>query len=104
MKVGRKELSVIASNTYEPVIEKVNLCEVVCEEILANYPGFEKKGITPVFEQAEECAWVQADRQLLLRVIQNLISNCKFFCYKRRKSVSNYYQFCFKRDKCRKNI
>ena len=43
------ELSVIDSNQYTPVMEKVNICEVVCEEILANYLEFEKKGITPLF-------------------------------------------------------
>lgn len=35
-------------------MEKVNICEVVCEEILANYLEFEKKGITPLFEQADD--------------------------------------------------
>lgn len=69
------ELSVIESNQYTPVVEKVNICEVVCEEILANYLEFEKKGITPLFEQADDVICVWADRKLLMRVIQNLISN-----------------------------
>ena len=69
------ELSVVDANQYTPVMEKVNLCEVVCEEILANYLAFEKKGITPVFEQADDEIPVWADRKLLARVIQNLISN-----------------------------
>ncbi|MDD6071223.1 MAG: HAMP domain-containing sensor histidine kinase [Clostridiales bacterium] len=69
------ELSVIDSNQYTPVMEKVNICEVVCEEILANYLEFEKKGITPLFEQADDVIDVWADRKLLIRVIQNLISN-----------------------------
>lgn len=69
------ELSVVDANQYTPVMEKVNLCEVVCEEILANYLAFEKKGITPLFEQADGEVMVLADRKLLARVIQNLISN-----------------------------
>ena len=69
------ELSVVDSNQYNPVMEKVNLCEVVCEEILASYFSFEKKGITPLFEQAEGEIMVLADRKLLARVVQNLISN-----------------------------
>lgn len=69
------ELSVIESNQYTPVMEKVNICEVVCEEILGNYLEFEKKGITPLFEQADDVIGVWADRKLLMRVIQNLISN-----------------------------
>jgi len=69
------ELSVVDSKQYTPVMEKVNLCEVVCEEILANYLAFEKKGITPLFEQADDEILVLADRKLLARVVQNLISN-----------------------------
>ena len=69
------ELSVVDSDSYTPIIEKINLCEVVCEELLANYPNFENKGITPVFEQADGTVWVQADRKFLTRIIQNLISN-----------------------------
>lgn len=69
------ELSVIDSNQYTPIMEKVNICELVCEEILVNYLEFEKKGITPLFEQADDVIGVWADPQLLMRVIQNLISN-----------------------------
>ena len=69
------ELSVVDSEKYTPKMEKVNLCEVVCEEILANYPTFEKKGITPLFEQANDDIQIYADKKLLVRVIQNLISN-----------------------------
>lgn len=69
------ELSVIESSQYTPVMEKVNICEVVCEEILAGYLDFEKSGITPIFRQADEVICVWADRKLLTRVIQNLISN-----------------------------
>ena len=69
------ELSVIDSDTYTPVMEKVNLCELVCEEILANYVSFEEKGIMPIFEQADDTIFVLADKKLLVRVLQNLISN-----------------------------
>ena len=69
------ELSVIDSDTYTPVMEKVNLCELVCEEILANYVSFEEKGIMPIFEQADDTVFVLADKKLLVRVLQNLISN-----------------------------
>lgn len=69
------ELSVVDSKQYDPVMETVNLCEVVCEEILANYLAFEKKGITPLFGQADDEIQVWADRKMLARVVQNLISN-----------------------------
>lgn len=69
------ELSVVDSKQYELVMEKVNICEVVCEEILANYVVFEKKGIIPLFEQADDEIEVWADRKMFARIIQNLISN-----------------------------
>ena len=69
------ELSVVDSGEYSPVMEPLNLCEVVCEEILANCPTFEAKGITPLFPQAEGNIPVWADRKFLVRVIQNLIAN-----------------------------
>lgn len=69
------ELSVVDSEQYTPVMEQVNLCEIVCEEILANFLSFEKKSIMPVFGQADDEIFVWADRKLLVRVVQNLISN-----------------------------
>lgn len=69
------ELSIVDSDKYIPVMEKINICEVVCEEILANYPAFEKNNMIPKFEQADDIIWVWADKKLLNRVIQNLISN-----------------------------
>ena len=69
------ELSVVDFKQYTPVLESVNICEVVCEEILSSYLVFKNKGITPLFEQADEQIFVLADKKLLTRVVQNLISN-----------------------------
>lgn len=69
------ELTVVESDRYTPQIEKLNICEIVCEEILSCYLQFEKKGIIPLFEQADDTIWVRADPKLLTRVIQNIISN-----------------------------
>ena len=69
------ELSVVDSKQYAPVMENVNICDVVCEEILAHYLAFEQKGITPEFHQADQAIQVWADSKLLARVVQNLISN-----------------------------
>ena len=69
------EVSVIELETDEPVWENVNLCQVVCEEILAANLQFEERGIIPGFEQADEDVLVWADRRQLTRVVQNLISN-----------------------------
>ena len=69
------EVSVIDLGTDAPDFENVNLCQVVCEEILAAHPQFEDRGITPIFEQADEDIFVWADPRQLTRVVQNLISN-----------------------------
>lgn len=70
------ELSAAESGGYEPDMQKVNISAFLCEQILVNYPNFESKGITPVFEQQDETVYVRADKVLLERVISNLISNC----------------------------
>jgi len=69
------ELSVIDANGCEPEMEKVDVNDLLCELILANYPNFEAKGVTPRFKDAGEPVYVYADRKMLARVIQNLISN-----------------------------
>ncbi len=69
------EISLIESDQVNISLEKVNLCELICEEILAESPEIDKKGIEPKFPQAEENIFVNADRPKLVRVIQNLISN-----------------------------
>ncbi len=69
------ELSVLESQGCEPKLEKVDVAGMLCEQILANYPVFEEKGITPHFENSDKTVMVSADPNLLNRVIQNLISN-----------------------------
>ena len=69
------EVSVIDLGTDAPDFENVNLCQVVCEEILAAHPQFEERGIIPVFGQADEDIWAWADPRQITRVVQNLISN-----------------------------
>lgn len=77
------EISLIESDQVNISLEKVNLCELVCEEILAESPEIDKKGIEPKFPQAEENIFVNADRPKLVRVIQNLISNAVKYSNKR---------------------
>jgi len=69
------ELSVLESQGCVPTLEKVDVAGMICEQILANYPIFEKKGIMPYFEDSDKAVMVSADINLLNRVIQNLISN-----------------------------
>ena len=69
------ELSVIDSKGIEPVMESVDVNDLLCELILANFPNFEAKGITPRFEDSGTPVYAKADKKMLTRVIQNLISN-----------------------------
>lgn len=69
------ELSVLDSQGCEPKLEKVDVAGMLCEQILANYPVFEEKGITPHFDDSDKTVMVFADPNLLNRVVQNLISN-----------------------------
>lgn len=69
------ELSVLESQGCIPKLEKVDAAGMICEQILANYPIFEGKNITPHFEDLDKTVMVSADPNMLARVIQNLISN-----------------------------
>ncbi len=69
------ELSIIDSKGCEPVMESVDVNDMLCELILANFPNFEAKSITPHFEDSGKPVYAYADRKMLTRVIQNLISN-----------------------------
>jgi signal transduction histidine kinase len=69
------ELSIIDSKGCEPVMESVDVNDMLCELILANFPNFEAKSITPYFEDSGKPVYAHADRKMLTRVLQNLISN-----------------------------
>ncbi|MDE5966930.1 MAG: HAMP domain-containing histidine kinase [Lachnospiraceae bacterium] len=69
------ELSVLESQGCDPKLERVDVAGMICEQILAYYPIFEGKSITPHFEDSNKTVMVSADSNMLNRVIQNLISN-----------------------------
>lgn len=69
------ELSIIDSKGCEPVMESVDVNDMLCELILANFPNFEAKSITPYFEDNGIPVYAHADRKMFTRVLQNLISN-----------------------------
>jgi signal transduction histidine kinase len=77
------ELSLIESDQVDIRIESVNLSGIICEEILAESPQIDRKGLEPVFAQQDKDFYVKADAQKLTRVIQNLISNAVKYSTKR---------------------
>ena len=77
------EISLIDSEQVDINMERVNLCEIICEEILAESPEIDRKGLEPSFEQSDENIYVNADKEKLVRIIQNLISNAVRYSDKR---------------------
>ena len=69
------EISLIGSGQSKAVPERLNLSEFICEEILSQSPEIDRRGIQPRFDDADRDIFVLADRKMLGRVIQNLISN-----------------------------
>lgn len=69
------ELSVLEAQGCIPELQNVDVAGLICEQILANYPIFEGKSITPHFDDSDKAVIASADPALLNRVIQNLISN-----------------------------
>lgn len=70
------EISLIDADSFVPNLENLNICELMCEEIFALSPSFDKKGMVPVFEKSDRDIRVQADRKMCTRVFQNYFSNC----------------------------
>ena len=70
------EISLIDADSFSPNLESLNICELICEEIFALSPSFDKKGMLPVFEKSDRDIRVQADRKMCTRVFQNYFSNC----------------------------
>ncbi|MCM1050057.1 MAG: HAMP domain-containing histidine kinase [Clostridiales bacterium] len=69
------ELSLLESQGLTPQFEKVDAAGILCEQILANQPVFERENISPHCEDLDKPVIVSADYNMLNRVIQNLISN-----------------------------
>ena len=68
------DISLIESEQVDINIEKVNLPETICDEILAESHEIDKKGIVPEFGQSDRNIYIRADKKKLSRIMQNLIS------------------------------
>lgn len=69
------EISLIEAGQISVSKDKINLSEMICEELMSESAKIDEKGLIPVFEQADINCFVWADQKLLSRVLQNLISN-----------------------------
>ena len=70
------EVSLVDSDRYVINVETFNVYELICEEIFALAPDFDKRGIIPHFDNSDEDIKIFTDRKMFTRIIQNLLSNC----------------------------
>lgn len=69
------ELASIESEDYELDMTKVNLTNVVRDEILSFYEAFQSKGLEPKINILDKPIFIMSDMDSLERIIDNLISN-----------------------------
>ncbi|WP_102401885.1 sensor histidine kinase [Haloimpatiens massiliensis] len=69
------ELAFIESNDYKLKITKLNLTNIIRDEILSFYEAFETKGIEPIINIPKESIFINGDKNSLERIIDNLLSN-----------------------------
>ncbi|EKS4343436.1 HAMP domain-containing histidine kinase [Clostridium sporogenes] len=69
------ELASIESQDYELDMTKVNLTNVVRDEILSLYEAFQSKGLEPKINILDKSIFIMSDKDSLERIIDNLLSN-----------------------------
>lgn len=69
------DLSLLESEQMEPHWEKINLSNLLIDFLAENAPLFESKHIKPQITLPETSVFVLADRSMLDRILQNLITN-----------------------------
>lgn len=69
------ELASIESETYELEMTKVNLTNILHDEILSLYEAFESKGLEPKINILDKPIFIMGDKDSLERIIDNLLSN-----------------------------
>ena len=91
------ELSVIDSKTYTPVMENVDICSVVCEEILANYQDLKKSKLRQYLRQSDEVVLVRADKNVSrgnsesdFQYYKICIRKCEIFSYHGFGSIKSH--------------
>jgi signal transduction histidine kinase len=69
------ELASIESEDYELDMTRVNLTNLVRDEVLALYEAFKSKGFEPKINILDKPIFITADKDSLERIIDNLLSN-----------------------------
>ncbi|AWI04874.1 sensor histidine kinase [Clostridium drakei] len=69
------EITVIENNNIHINLEKVNLNNFLSDALLQNIVSFKEAGIEPIFDLPNTTIFIEADKMVLQRIVQNLISN-----------------------------
>lgn len=69
------ELASVESEDYELDMTRVNLANIVSEEILSLYEAFESRGFEPKINILDKPIFIMGDKDSLERIVDNLISN-----------------------------
>jgi signal transduction histidine kinase len=73
------ELSVLESDTSQPALKPLDLTAFTAQCIIDHETLIRDKGLTPEIELPEKSVFVQANEELLARVLTNLLTNlCKY--------------------------
>lgn len=69
------ELASVESEDYELDMTKINLSNIVRDEVLALYEAFENKGVEPKINIEDKPIFILGDKDSLERIVDNLLSN-----------------------------
>ena len=69
------ELASVESEDYELDITKVNLANIVRDEVLSLYESFESRGFEPKINILDKPIFIMGDKDSLERIVDNLLSN-----------------------------
>lgn len=69
------EITIFENDSVNINIEKININNFISDAMLQNIMSFKEAGIEPIFDLPNNTIFVEADRMILQRIVQNLISN-----------------------------
>lgn len=69
------EITIIENESMNMNLEKINMNNFLSDVMLQNIMSFKEAGIEPVFDLPNTTIFVEADKIILQRIVQNLISN-----------------------------
>ncbi len=69
------EITIIENDNVNVKLEKINLNNFISEIMLSSIYSFKNANIQPIFDVPDTTIFIEADKLILQRIIQNLISN-----------------------------